>query len=351
MPHCLASAEEWLLPHLAGLKTEADLRGFDLTPALQALLGWDRLAEMDRLVPASFETPLGRKIPIDYDGEVPAIEVRLQEMFGVTHASGGGCGADAGQDHAAVTRPRAGAGDDRPAPVLGDLLRRCQERHARGLSAPSLARGPDGGGTHAARQAEGDMTDLSHLAQPGASFAVRVTPGARRAGVDLAERRDKDQRDRPARGRPRDRGCARGAGRGVGRGEDPADAGAGDEITRQAVPAGRSARRAFQAVAAFGQVQRGGKVADLAEGQGDPHHLVRAGVQLVDGHAILEGADRDIFGQRQVFALIDKGDHGGVEFVLDGEHGERLPGGPQRGNGIRRHDACVRRGFPPPGIC
>ena len=53
-------------------------------PALQAHLGWDRLSEMDRLVPGSFETPLGRKIPIDYDGEVPAIEVRLQEMFGVT---------------------------------------------------------------------------------------------------------------------------------------------------------------------------------------------------------------------------------------------------------------------------
>lgn len=31
------------------------------------------------------------------------------------------------------------------------------------------------------------MTDLSHLAQPGAAFAVRVTPGARRASLDLAE--------------------------------------------------------------------------------------------------------------------------------------------------------------------
>lgn len=80
----LASAETWLLPHLAGVKTEADIRGFDLVPALQGLLGWDRLAEMDRLAPGSFETPLGRKIPIDYDGDVPAIEVRLQEMFGVT---------------------------------------------------------------------------------------------------------------------------------------------------------------------------------------------------------------------------------------------------------------------------
>ncbi|KAF0112959.1 MAG: ATP-dependent helicase HrpB, partial [Rhodobacteraceae bacterium] len=80
----LANAGEWLLPHLAGVKTEADLRGFDLVPALQGLLGWGRLAEMDRLVPGSFETPLGRKIPIDYEGEVPGIEVRLQEMFGVT---------------------------------------------------------------------------------------------------------------------------------------------------------------------------------------------------------------------------------------------------------------------------
>ena len=80
----LAKAEDWLLPHLAGVRTEADIRGLNLVPALQGLIGWDRLAEMDRLVPGSFETPLGRKIPIDYEGEVPAIEVRLQEMFGVT---------------------------------------------------------------------------------------------------------------------------------------------------------------------------------------------------------------------------------------------------------------------------
>lgn len=80
----LAGAEDWLLPHLGGVKTEGDIRGVDLVPALQGLLGWERLAEMDRLVPGSFETPLGRKIPIDYEGEVPGIEVRLQEMFGVT---------------------------------------------------------------------------------------------------------------------------------------------------------------------------------------------------------------------------------------------------------------------------
>lgn len=31
------------------------------------------------------------------------------------------------------------------------------------------------------------MTDLSHLALPGTLLAVRVTPNARRAGVDLVE--------------------------------------------------------------------------------------------------------------------------------------------------------------------
>jgi uncharacterized protein len=30
------------------------------------------------------------------------------------------------------------------------------------------------------------MSDLSHLAHPGAEFAVRVTPNARRAGVEVA---------------------------------------------------------------------------------------------------------------------------------------------------------------------
>lgn len=31
------------------------------------------------------------------------------------------------------------------------------------------------------------MTDLTHLAQPGSMLAIRVTPNARRIGVDLVE--------------------------------------------------------------------------------------------------------------------------------------------------------------------
>lgn len=79
----LDSAGDWLLPHLGRVRTEADLRGFDLTEPLRARLSWSQVEALDRLVPGAFETPLGRRVPIDYDGEVPGIEVRLQEMFGV----------------------------------------------------------------------------------------------------------------------------------------------------------------------------------------------------------------------------------------------------------------------------
>ncbi|MFA9229698.1 MAG: ATP-dependent helicase HrpB [Microgenomates group bacterium] len=80
----LDEAEAWLLPHLRGQKTEADLRALDLTEPLRLRLNWDQLQTLDRLVPAHFETPLGRRVPIDYEGETPSIELRLQEMFGVT---------------------------------------------------------------------------------------------------------------------------------------------------------------------------------------------------------------------------------------------------------------------------
>jgi ATP-dependent helicase HrpB len=39
---------------------------------------------LDRATPRSFETPLGRRIDIDYSGDAPEISLRLQEMFGVT---------------------------------------------------------------------------------------------------------------------------------------------------------------------------------------------------------------------------------------------------------------------------
>lgn len=80
----LASAEDWLLPHLTRARSLSDLKALDLIEPLKAHIGWDHMAEVNRLAPAHFTTPLGREVPIDYDGDHPAIEVRLQEMFGVT---------------------------------------------------------------------------------------------------------------------------------------------------------------------------------------------------------------------------------------------------------------------------
>lgn len=77
-------SDTWVLPYLTKTKTESDLRGLDLTEPLRTHLGWEGMQLLDRLTPSHFTTPLGRRAPIDYDGEQPAIEVRLQEMFGVT---------------------------------------------------------------------------------------------------------------------------------------------------------------------------------------------------------------------------------------------------------------------------
>ncbi|MDG1376915.1 MAG: ATP-dependent helicase HrpB [Yoonia sp.] len=87
----LDTLEDWLLPHLGGVKTAADWKGFDLLPALRAMLDWEQTKRLDRIAPPHFTTPLDRKIPIDYDGEAPAITLRLQEMFGqTTHPMVGG---------------------------------------------------------------------------------------------------------------------------------------------------------------------------------------------------------------------------------------------------------------------
>lgn len=80
----MAAGGDWLLPHLSGLRTRADLRALDLTEPLRLYLGHAACAELDRLYPPRFVTPLGRALPIDYDAESPGIETRVQELFGVT---------------------------------------------------------------------------------------------------------------------------------------------------------------------------------------------------------------------------------------------------------------------------
>ncbi len=80
----LAELDAWLTPHLTRIRSAADLGRLDPYEALKARLSWEEQQRLDRLAPAQFETPLGRRLPIDYGSGTPAIELRLQELFGVT---------------------------------------------------------------------------------------------------------------------------------------------------------------------------------------------------------------------------------------------------------------------------
>ncbi|MCC5972859.1 MAG: ATP-dependent helicase HrpB [Rubellimicrobium sp.] len=87
----LETLEDWLLPWIGDLRSAEDWRRFDPTEAIRARLDHAQTRLVDEAAPAVFVTPLGRRVPVDYDGEVPQIELRLQEMFGVTrHPTAGG---------------------------------------------------------------------------------------------------------------------------------------------------------------------------------------------------------------------------------------------------------------------
>jgi ATP-dependent helicase HrpB len=80
----LASMEEWLLPHLAGVRRRAQVERLDLVSVLLDMLTWQQRRSLDLLAPTHVTVPTGSRIPVDYgDPEAPAIAVRLQEMFGL----------------------------------------------------------------------------------------------------------------------------------------------------------------------------------------------------------------------------------------------------------------------------
>ena len=80
----LDGLETWLAPFLTDQRSAADLKRLDPTEALKTLLDWDQQQALDRLAPAHWVTPMGRKAAIDYSGDVPEVALRLQEVFGTT---------------------------------------------------------------------------------------------------------------------------------------------------------------------------------------------------------------------------------------------------------------------------
>jgi ATP-dependent helicase HrpB len=60
----------------------ADITADDLREALAAVLPWARMAELDRIAPASFTAPSGATAPIDYSSGEPVVRIKVQNLFG-----------------------------------------------------------------------------------------------------------------------------------------------------------------------------------------------------------------------------------------------------------------------------
>lgn len=87
----LAAREDWLWPLLEAVQDLAQIRDEALAQGLEGLVPWDRRRAMDELAPARLTTPLG-SAAIDYGAEGgPRVDLRVQELFGVTtHPTVGG---------------------------------------------------------------------------------------------------------------------------------------------------------------------------------------------------------------------------------------------------------------------
>jgi ATP-dependent helicase HrpB len=68
----------------AGLRSLDDIPRADWLAALHERVGYDRVAEIDRLAPVQLELPTGRRYRLAYEpGAAPVLAVRIQELFGV----------------------------------------------------------------------------------------------------------------------------------------------------------------------------------------------------------------------------------------------------------------------------
>ncbi|MBD2714544.1 ATP-dependent helicase HrpB [Microvirga sp. STR05] len=82
----LMELEDWLEPHLAGLKSLQEVSRLDWPELLLQRLpgGWSQRQELDRLAPSHLEVPSGSRVALDYsDAAAPVLAVKLQEVFGL----------------------------------------------------------------------------------------------------------------------------------------------------------------------------------------------------------------------------------------------------------------------------
>ncbi|MFD1333777.1 ATP-dependent helicase C-terminal domain-containing protein, partial [Methylopila musalis] len=79
-----AGAADWLAPFLTHATALKDVREEHLAAALDLLVPYALRRRLDAEAPTHFDAPSGSRLPIDYsDPEGPALDVRVQELFGL----------------------------------------------------------------------------------------------------------------------------------------------------------------------------------------------------------------------------------------------------------------------------
>jgi ATP-dependent helicase HrpB len=97
----LSDLEVWLAPWLPGITRRSQLAQVNIHDALLALLDWNQQQRLNEIAPTHIDVPSGSRIALNYDGDIPTLSVRLQEVFGM------------------LATPRVGGG---AVPVLMELL-------------------------------------------------------------------------------------------------------------------------------------------------------------------------------------------------------------------------------------
>jgi ATP-dependent helicase HrpB len=82
----LNTLEEWLSPYLTNIGKRIELQRLELSTILSGIIPWSLSSKLNSLVPEKIEVPSGSMISVNYfsDGRSPYMEVRLQEVFGLT---------------------------------------------------------------------------------------------------------------------------------------------------------------------------------------------------------------------------------------------------------------------------
>ena len=83
-PTLIEQLDDWLRPHLDGVRRRAQVDQLPIHDLLSGLLTWEQRRQLDELAPTHLVVPTGSRIPVDYaDPRAPSLAVRLQEMFGL----------------------------------------------------------------------------------------------------------------------------------------------------------------------------------------------------------------------------------------------------------------------------